>query len=220
MLRCARVTAPLLSAGLALLPACDKSPEGSAPPSTTANADDAPEGSTAAHGDPGVNPDQHAPADSPTQGSGGATQGPAGDPNAEPAALAGITEAHNKVRAAHKVGPLTWSPELAAFAQEWADTLKGAGCDLRHRDNPPYGENLFAITGAPANPDQVVGDWAAEEANYDYKRGRCKGVCGHYTQVVWAKSERLGCAMARCGDSEVWVCNYDPPGNFVGERPY
>ena len=66
----------------------------------------------------------------------------------------------------------------------------------------------------------VVETWAAELADYDAKKNRCKGVCGHYTQIVWRKSQRLGCGMASCGDTEVWVCNYDPPGNFLGQRPY
>jgi pathogenesis-related protein 1 len=30
----------------------------------------------------------------------------------------------------------------------------------------------------------------------------------------------VGCGVARSGRTEVWVCNYDPPGNYVGERPY
>ena len=45
-------------------------------------------------------------------------------------------------------------------------------------------------------------------------------MCGHYTQVVWRKSLRVGCGMATCGATEVWVCNYDPAGNWDGERPY
>lgn len=51
--------------------------------------------------------------------------------------------------------------------------------------------------------------------------------CGHYTQVVWRDSERLGCGVGDCtGGGEIWVCNYDPPGNVIpsGEtkpsRPY
>ncbi|KAE9446141.1 hypothetical protein C3L33_21961, partial [Rhododendron williamsianum] len=46
-------------------------------------------------------------------------------------------------------------------------------------------------------------------------------VCGHYTQVVWRNSVRLGCARVRCNDG-LWfiTCNYDPPGNYVGQRPY
>jgi hypothetical protein len=26
--------------------------------------------------------------------------------------------------------------------------------------------------------------------------------------------------MATCGGTEVWVCNYDPAGNVLGQRPY
>ncbi len=50
--------------------------------------------------------------------------------------------------------------------------------------------------------------------------------CGHYTQLVWRDTERVGCGVANCnnvdgfGAGNLWVCNYDPPGNYVGERPY
>jgi len=26
--------------------------------------------------------------------------------------------------------------------------------------------------------------------------------------------------VARGAGREVWVCNYDPPGNWIGKRPY
>jgi len=47
--------------------------------------------------------------------------------------------------------------------------------------------------------------------------------------VVWRGSARLGCGVAKCSknspfsgfpDWQLWVCNYDPPGNYVGQRPY
>lgn len=143
----------------------------------------------------------------------------------EPGRLQGITEAHNRVREPLSLPPLTWSPELARYAQSWADKLKRRGCDLEHRpgkgpDAQKYGENLFGASGQAATSEQVVAAWAAEVADYDAKTGRCRGVCGHYTQIVWRSSQRLGCGVATCGDSEVWVCNYDPPGNFLGQRPY
>lgn len=146
-----------------------------------------------------------------------------GDP--EPGRLAGITAAHNRVRAGVGVAPLEWSPELARYARRWADKLKQRGCRLEHRpgsgpDAQRHGENLYSGTGHAPTAAEVVDLWAAEVAGYDAKRNRCKGVCGHYTQVVWRGSQRLGCAMAACGATEVWVCNYDPPGNYVGERPY
>jgi len=138
----------------------------------------------------------------------------------EPAAVAGITEAHNRARAELGVPALTWSSELASVAEDWARRLAADGCGLQHRSDARYGENLYAIYGTSASPQEVVDSWVSEVADYNYKKNRCKGVCGHYTQVVWRGSRRLGCAAARCSQGEVWVCNYDPPGNFVGERPY
>jgi uncharacterized protein YkwD len=117
------------------------------------------------------------------------------------------------------VPPLAWSERLAGFAQEWADYL-ATHQQFSHRRNSPYGENLFEITGASASPAEVVNDWAAESTNYQYRSNACRGVCGHYTQIVWRDTQRVGCAAARSGRTEVWVCNYDPPGNWIGKRPY
>lgn len=161
----------------------------------------------------------------------GSDQGSSADPRqappreepagpAEPAAVAGITAAHNRARAELGVPALTWSSELAAVAEDWARRLAADGCGLQHRSDGRYGENLYAVYGTSASPQEVVDSWVSEAADYNYKKNRCKGVCGHYTQVVWRASQRLGCASARCSEGEVWVCNYDPPGNFVGERPY
>ncbi len=127
--------------------------------------------------------------------------------------------AHNAVRAKVKVPPLQWSNALAATARKWADTLLATHRFSHSRDSR-YGENLFEITGAAANPAMVVRDWASESRYYDHGSNTCKGVCGHYTQIVWRNTRAVGCAVARGGGREVWVCNYDPPGNWVGERPY
>ncbi len=126
---------------------------------------------------------------------------------------------HNAVRAKVGVAPLAWSDRLAAVAQDWADTLLAQG-KFSHRPNSSYGENLFTITGAAASPARVIDAWAAESQGYDYASNKCHGTCGHYTQIVWSGSKEVGCAVARRGGREVWVCNYDPPGNWVGQRPY
>jgi uncharacterized protein YkwD len=127
--------------------------------------------------------------------------------------------AHNAVRARVGTAPLAWSERLAARSQDWADTLLKRK-QFFHRPKSTYGENLFEITGAGASSAQVVNGWAAESRNYDYSSNRCHGVCGHYTQIVWGGTKEVGCAVARGAGREVWVCNYDPPGNWVGERPY
>jgi uncharacterized protein YkwD len=126
---------------------------------------------------------------------------------------------HNAVRAKVGVAPLVWSDRLAAIAQQWADTLL-ARKQFVHSKNPAYGESLFEITGGVASPAKVVGAWAGESGQYDYAANQCRGVCGHYTQMVWRGTKEVGCAVARGGGREVWVCEYHPPGNWVGQRPY
>jgi hypothetical protein len=155
---------------------------------------------------------------------------------AEEGRMVGMTAAHNAVRdatdggAAGPIPPLSWSPSLAAVAEAWAEHLAGTGCELVHSNNA-YGENLFWGTGLAWTPQQVVAYWASEEACYTYGRflwdDECtsdcddSGGCGHYTQIVWRDTTQVGCGMAECpSGAEIWCCNYDPPGNFIGEYPY
>jgi len=140
-----------------------------------------------------------------------------------------MTAAHNAARAAvmpaanPAIPQLTWSSSVAVVAQAWAER-----CAFEHSSGN-YGENLYASAGKDASPADVVGSWAGEAKNYDYAGNSCSGVCGHYTQVVWRKSQRLGCGVANCSKNspfpgfpnwQLWVCNYDPPGNFNNQRPY
>jgi len=117
------------------------------------------------------------------------------------------------------VPPLVWSDQLVQVAQDWAIHLIATGA-LSHRPNNRYGENIYAISGGHATPAEVVDLWAKEARGYDIRSNICSGVCGHYTQIVWAKTRAVGCAVARNPQREVWVCNYDPPGNVIGFRPY
>ena len=140
-----------------------------------------------------------------------------------------ILNSHNELRkkTSASIPDLVWSEEIASYAQEWANHLsKTKNCGLEHRKGANrvkrYGENLFAMYGASADGKKVTEDWYSEIADYTYSSNSCKSgkVCGHYTQVIWAKSTELGCGMAKCKRGEVWVCNYNPPGNFVGQKPY
>jgi len=126
---------------------------------------------------------------------------------------------HNAVRARVGTPPLQWSEPLASVAQEWADRLMQNGQFVQSH-NPKYGENLYEISGAAATPANVIQAWAEEISDYDYRSNSCRGVCGHYTQIVWNDTRKVGCAMARGDRREVWVCEYDPPGNWVGRKPY
>jgi len=127
--------------------------------------------------------------------------------------------AHAAVRARVGLPPLAWSERVAAHAQVWADALL-ARHQFAHTPKSPFGQNLYEIRGASASSAEVVKAWAAEAREYDYNSNQCRGVCGHYTQIVWAGTQAVGCGVARGGGREVWVCDYDPPGNWVGRRPY
>ncbi len=165
-------------------------------------------------------------------GCGGDDEGPDASAD-EPAALAGITAAHNEVRAGVGVGPLVWDPDLAAIAQAWAEACVDQEAPIGLIDHNPgrsdgypgyVGENIYASTGT-ASPTDAVAAWASEASDYDYDSNSCAlgAVCGHYTQLVWADSQRVGCGIATCSGLTYpsgIVCDYSPGGNIVGEWPY
>jgi pathogenesis-related protein 1 len=130
-----------------------------------------------------------------------------------------MLDAHNAIRTRVGVMPQVWSDQLAGVAQDWATHLIATG-GLSHRPSNRYGENIYTIAGGTVSPRPVVSYWAGEARGFDIRSNTCKGVCGHYTQVVWDKTRSVGCAVATDRRREVWVCNYDPPGNVVGCRPY
>ncbi len=76
------------------------------------------------------------------------------------------------------------------------------------------------MTGGTATPHQVVAAWADEAREYDHGTNSCSGVCGHYTQIVWRTTRAVGCAVGSDAHRQVWVCEYEPAGNWVGYRPY
>jgi pathogenesis-related protein 1 len=126
---------------------------------------------------------------------------------------------HNSIRSKMNLPPLQWSGELAAISQKWADTLIAKNASA-HNPTSPYGENIF-IAGPGATPTKVVQEWESESLAYSYRTNACAGDdCGHYTQIVWRSSQKVGCGVARGPRRDVWVCSYDPPGNYRNEWPY
>ncbi|PON86808.1 Cysteine-rich secretory protein, allergen V5/Tpx-1-related [Trema orientale] len=129
--------------------------------------------------------------------------------------------AHNSARAQVGVGPMTWDDGIAAFALQYANKHAG-DCSMVHSGVPEYGENLAKSTG-DLTGTSAVNLWVQEKAYYDPNSNSCAvgQVCGHYTQVVWRNSVRLGCAKVRCANGGTLIgCNYSPRGNIIGQRPY
>ena len=133
-----------------------------------------------------------------------------------------ITAYHDKVRADVGVGPMKWSPALAAYAQDWADHLAATDCRMVHHTEGKYGENLFQGTAGYYTAMDAAKAWETEKK--DYHGGVLTQSnwhpAGHYTQMVWRDSTVLGCGEAMCNKTLIVSCNYHPPGNYLGRRPY
>lgn len=130
-------------------------------------------------------------------------------------------DAHNAARSQVGVGPMRWDNQLAAYALDYANKQKAACPNLVHSKGP-HGENLAAGTGAFSGK-RAVDMWVAEKQYYHNSSNSCRGgVCGHYTQVVWRNSVRLGCARVQCNNNRWWyvICTYSPRGNIAGQRPF
>ncbi|KAJ4899013.1 hypothetical protein Rs2_12964 [Raphanus sativus] len=118
--------------------------------------------------------------------------------------------AHNQARAAVGVDPLSWDETVAAYARDYANR-RGGDCALEHSSGP-YGENI-ARSGGDMSGVEAVNMWVNEQADYDYGSNTCASgkQCGHYTQIVWKNSVRMGCAKVRCDNGQTFItCNYDP----------
>ncbi|KAF3858514.1 hypothetical protein F7725_011715, partial [Dissostichus mawsoni] len=154
-----------------------------------------------------------------------------------------ILDLHNKLRGqvhppASNMEFMVWDHELERSAEHWAHT-----CRWEHGPShmlTQIGQNLGAHWGRDRPPTYHVQAWYDEVRHYSYPYSqecnphcplRCSGpVCTHYTQLVWATSNRIGCAINVCYNMNVWgmiwtkavylVCNYSPPGNWWGHAPY
>ena len=146
--------------------------------------------------------------------------------NVLPADAQAVLDHHNTARAEVNTPPLTWSQNLAAFAQSWADSLANFNnCQIMHRTGEvPYGENIFiASSAAIFKAIDASNAWYSEKDKYTYsKMGEANWTeTSHYTQMIWGTTTEVGAGIATCPSGAVIVvANYDPRGNILGRYPY
>jgi len=151
----------------------------------------------------------------------------------------GMLCAHNEVRDTvldpkpeSALPSMTWDDSLTTIAQNYADLCIWEHNSNRSDDYPgQVGENLYASTNVPGH-SEAVNNWASELADYDYETDSCEPgkACGHYTQLVWRTTTKVGCAISQCDSIQgipdwteggyMVVCDYSPAGNYIGEKPY
>uniref|UniRef100_A0A646QFR5 Cysteine-rich venom protein n=1 Tax=Hemiscolopendra marginata TaxID=943146 RepID=A0A646QFR5_9MYRI len=150
-----------------------------------------------------------------------------------------ILDIHNKFRQkvakgqekgqppASNMKELHWDEEIAAKAQKTAEK-----CIFQHTPKDQLmsskyiklGENVYA--GSYPDPlSTAASDWYGEVTDVNpsiVKSYVSQWETGHYTQMLWAETEALGCGYAKSaddGDSYVF-CLYGPSGNYPGEPIY
>lgn len=137
-----------------------------------------------------------------------------------------ILAAHNAERIRAGVAPLTWDKELgtaaAAYATQMAITGRFAHSDRSLRRGT--GENLWMGTHGAFSVETMVGGWSSEKRFFtpgvfpnNSRTGNWEDV-GHYTQMIWPTTQRVGCALASTGRTDYLVCRYAGAGNIDG-RP-
>lgn len=132
--------------------------------------------------------------------------------------------AHNAVRQRAGVPPLVWDNELGSEAAKYAFELAVTG---RFEHSAPEnrrgaGENLWMGSRGGFTTDAMVNSWASERRLYkagvfpNVSRSGSWHEIGHYTQMVWPTTQRVGCALATNATADYLVCRYWPAGNVYG----
>ncbi|CAG0901450.1 unnamed protein product [Darwinula stevensoni] len=129
---------------------------------------------------------------------------------------------HNYYRKKHGAPALTMDREICQYSQDWAEQLAHWN-RLEHRgnvgrkDGKQYGENCYMSMGkANVSAEEVVDAWYDEVCYHNYSWNSFVYQTGHFTQVVWTETKRVGIGKARNGPNWFVVSSYDPPGNYQG----
>jgi hypothetical protein len=138
-----------------------------------------------------------------------------------------LLAAHNRERSDVGVPALDWDEDLAASARNWADHLAATGAFYHapERTIDPEGENLWAGTRGAYSIEAMVDAWAREERVFKMGRFPDNGTTGkvadvgHYTQLIWRNTGKVGCAIAAGSKEEFLVCRYSTAGNYRGDMP-
>jgi hypothetical protein len=137
-----------------------------------------------------------------------------------------ILAAHNAERAGAGLPPLAWDNGLGAAAAGYARHLAFTG-RFEHSNRQArrgIGENLWKGSHGAFSVEAMVGGWASEKRwfrrgtfPYVSRTGSWEDV-GHYTQMIWPTTQRIGCALASTPGIDYLVCRYGIAGNIDGRR--
>jgi len=128
---------------------------------------------------------------------------------------------------------MIWDEELSQIAQRHADQCKFAhDCsDCRKTRRFGVGQNLYIYKQTQTSPannwDKAVTDWYDEVTLFSKKNVepfKFSSPTGHYTALVWADTDKVGCGATSYKDGRwfatLYTCNYGPGGNYIAGQMY
>lgn len=137
-----------------------------------------------------------------------------------------VLAAHNAERARVGAPLLVWDNALGSGAAAQAQQMAMTGVfeHSSRRARRGVGENLWMGTHRAYSVEAMVGAWASEKRYFVpgvfpavSRTGKWSDV-GHYSQMIWPTTTRIGCALASTANLDYLVCRYAPQGNVDG-RP-
>jgi len=161
-----------------------------------------------------------------------------------------ILETHNRYRAriargeetrgspgpqpsGSNIREMVWDTELARVAQAHADqcVFSHDCADCRRVDRFGVGQNLYvykqSIRRAETDWERAVQDWYEEVTLFNNSKVEpfvFGSDIGHYSQLVWADTDKVGCGATSYREgkwfSTLYTCNYGPNGNYVRGQMY
>lgn len=127
-----------------------------------------------------------------------------------------MLDSQNQKRSLHQdTDSLEWSDDLKNLAQKYADNYDCSGNMAHHNEFYEIGENL----AVGYDDVDAVDAWYNEIKYYDYNNPVYQSKAGHFTQMVWKNTKKMGCAYKTCGGDlyNYIVCEYAEAGNWDGE---
>ncbi|KAK0413623.1 hypothetical protein QR680_006907 [Steinernema hermaphroditum] len=164
-----------------------------------------------------------------------------------PATRKAIVDRHNQLRSSNALGKeidgstggftpkaknmykMSYDCQLEKIAQSWADR-----CEFKHSPSSlrNAGENLYMSWPTVQNdgPALAASDsWWSElkeigvgqfSPQFNFTEFLFSKGVGHYTQMAWAKTTKIGCGHAKCPNMNLVVCNYRQTGNYLNWNIY